>query len=242
MSKLKKLLLTVILLTTFLIPISLYPNNCYAKTKYEKAKVIRIIDGDTIEVSISNRSYKIRLIGINTPESTIRHEPYGKEASNYTKSKLLGKTVYLEKDVSEADKYNRLLRYVWLSMPNSNSDSEIKNKMFNAILVLNGYAQVMTVPPDVKYSNKFLEYQRIAREKKKGLWGLGSSEVGNSKIGNSGIGNSNLGKIVYWTPNGKSYHYSKNCKTLRRSKVIIQGSLKEAIQNGKNDPCDICVK
>jgi len=242
MSKLKKLLLTVILLTTFLIPISLYSNNCYAKTKYEKAKVIRIIDGDTIEVSISNRSYKIRLIGINTPESTIRHEPYGKEASNYTRSKLLGKTVYLEKDVSQADKYNRLLRYVWLSMPNSNSDSEIKNKMFNAILVLNGYAQVMTVPPDVKYSNKFLEYQRIAREKKKGLWGLGSSGVGNSKIGNSGIGNSNLGKIVYWTPNGKSYHYSKNCKTLRRSKLIMQGSLNEAMQKGKKDPCNICVK
>lgn len=47
---------------------------------------------------------------------------------------------------------------------------------------------------------------------------------------------------MYWAPNRKSYHYSKNCKTLKRSKVILQGSLKEALQNGKKDPCDICAK
>lgn len=79
-----------------------------------EATVSRIIDGDTIELSDGS---KVRLVGVNTPESTNRTEEYGKEASNYTSSILEGKKVWLQKDVSDADRYNRLLRIVWLDIP-----------------------------------------------------------------------------------------------------------------------------
>ncbi len=193
--------------------------------------VTRVIDGDTIEVRMSGETYKVRLIGINTPESTTRVEPYGKEAAEFTKSQLLGKKVYLEKDVSETDKYGRLLRYVWLKKPSELTDSEIRTKMFNAILVLEGYAQAATYPPDVKYAEYFAKYEAEARENNRGLWALeGKTE------------SQNLDRIVYWTPNGKSYHYSKDCPLLQKSKTINQGTLQEAIDIGKSDPCNYCVK
>jgi len=193
--------------------------------------VTRVIDGDTIEVEMRGETYKVRLIGINTPESTTRIESYGKEASNFTKSQLLGKKVYLEKDVSETDKYGRLLRYVWLKKPSEPTDSEIRTKMFNAILVIQGYAQAATYPPDVKYAEYFAKYEAEARENNRGLWAL--EEKTKSQ---------NLDRIVYWTPNGKFYHYSKECQTLQRSKVIRQGTLREALDAGKSNPCNYCVK
>ncbi|HOP82050.1 MAG TPA: thermonuclease family protein [Fervidobacterium sp.] len=192
--------------------------------------VTRVIDGDTIEVEMRGETYKVRLIGINTPESTTRIESYGKEASNFTKSQLLGKKVYLEKDVSETDKYGRLLRYVWLKKPSELTDSEIRTKMFNAILVLEGYAQAATYPPDVKYAEYFAKYEAEARESSRGLWALENSSP------------KNLNRIVYWTSNGKSYHYSKDCPLLQKSKTINQGTLQEAIDIGKSDPCNYCVK
>jgi len=193
--------------------------------------VTRVIDGDTIEVEMRGETYKVRLIGINTPESTTKIEPYGKEASNFTKSQLLGKKVYLEKDVSETDKYGRLLRYVWLKKPSEPTDSEIRTKMFNAILVLEGYAQAATYPPDVKYAEYFAKYEAEARENNRGLWALEEKTEPQ-----------NLDRIVYWTPNGKSYHYSKDCPLLQKSKTINQGTLQEAIDIGKSDPCNYCVK
>lgn len=193
--------------------------------------VTRVIDGDTIEVKMNGGTYKVRLIGINTPESTTKVEPYGKEAAGFTKSQLLGKKVYLEKDVSETDKYGRLLRYVWLKKPSELTDSEIRTKMFNAILVIEGYAQAATYPPDVKYAEYFAKYEAEARENNRGLWAL--EEKTKSQ---------NLDRIVYWTPNGKSYHYSKECQTLQRSKVIRQGTLREALDAGKSNPCNYCVK
>lgn len=96
----------------------------------EAVTVARVIDGDTIELSDGR---KVRLIGVNTPESTNRTEDYGKEASNYTQSKLEGKQVWIQKDVSEADRYDRILRLVWLAIPTNDMDeTEIRDKMFNA--------------------------------------------------------------------------------------------------------------
>ena len=83
---------------------------------------------------------------------------------------LYGKTVYLEKDVSETDKYGRLLRYVWFQVPNDFSENEIKENMFNASLVLNGYANATTYPPDVKYTNYFNKFEKTARNENIGLW------------------------------------------------------------------------
>ena len=127
------------------------------------AQVLRVIDGDTIEVSIDGETYKVRYIGIDTPETKHPEKPVewmGPEAAAQNEKLVGGKTVILEKDVSETDKYGRLLRYVWVG-----------DLMVNAELVRLGYAQVSTYPPDVKYQDLFLQLQREAREAGRGLWG-----------------------------------------------------------------------
>lgn len=127
-----------------------------------QATVVRVIDGDTIEVDIEGRLCKVRYIGIDTPETvhpTRGEEPYGKEACAKNKELVEDRIVELEKDVSETDKYGRLLRYVYV------------NGLFvNAELVRLGYAQVATYPPDVKYQDLFLQLQREAWEAGRGLW------------------------------------------------------------------------
>ena len=132
----------------------------------ERARVTRVIDGDTIVVLIGGTEYRVRYIGIDTPETvhpTRPVQPYGPEASEFNKKLVDGETVFLERDVSQTDEYGRLLRYVWLG-----------DELVNAVLVREGYAQVATYPPDVKYQHVFLELQREARDKKRGLWRTGS--------------------------------------------------------------------
>jgi len=149
--------------------------------------VSRVIDGDTFEAKVDGKTERIRLIGINTPEIHGKIEKYGKEASNYTKKQLEGKKVYLELDVQHRDKYGRLLAYVWLSQPTTLDDKSIRSQMFNARLLLNGYAEQMTVPPNVKYANKFTVYVREAREAKRGLWGATQQQA--STTANKGTTN-----------------------------------------------------
>ncbi|MBU8877970.1 thermonuclease family protein [Bacillus sp. FJAT-29790] len=168
----------------------------------EAYMVARVVDGDTFVLSDGR---KVRLIGVNTPESTTRTEVYGKEASIYTTENLNGKQVWLQKDVSETDRYGRLLRIVWLDIPTNDMDeNEIRSKMFNAELVLNGYAEPSTYPPDVKYSEHFRKFAREAREAGTGLWAFG--EEGTTKgdfdtkkdatnsSGSASAGGSTLGK------------------------------------------------
>jgi len=139
----------------------------------EEVLVSRVVDGDTVELKDGR---KVRLIGVNTPESTTRTEEYGKEASNYTTEKLEGKTVWLQKDVSETDRYNRFLRLIWLEIPKDDmNEEEIRTKMFNADLVLSGYAEPSTYNPDVKYSEYFVKFAREARENGTGLWAYGEN-------------------------------------------------------------------
>lgn len=144
-------------------------------TGYEEATVERVVDGDTVVVEITGRSdgpgagmadvgeeYRLRLIGIDTPESVKPGTPiecFGKEASAAAKALLEGADVKLVKDVEEADQYDRLLRYVYL-------DSE----MANARLVANGYATAYTYPPNVRHSELFVQLEREARERDRGLW------------------------------------------------------------------------
>ncbi|MFM1525229.1 MULTISPECIES: thermonuclease family protein [Helcococcus] len=142
----------------------------------EKALVKRVIDGDTIEALVNGEYKKIRFILVDTPET--KHpkkgvEYYGKEASNFTKNQLEGKTVYLEKDVSNTDKYGRLLRYIWLSPDISKypTHEDFKNYSFNAILLMNGYARLVTFPPDIKYVDEFRKFSQYAYNNKVGLYG-----------------------------------------------------------------------
>lgn len=191
-----------------------------------------MIDGDTFEL---NDGRKVRLIGVNTPESTNRTEVFGKEASNYTKSKLEGKQIYLQKDVSDTDRYGRYLRLAWLDVPSSlDSESEIRSKMFNADLVLNGYAEPATYPPDVRYSEYFRKFAREAREGEKGLWAFG--EEGTTKgdfdkttatsSSNSGNEKSNNSSSSQWNGSTSGQKESfKNCTELR--KVYPQGVPKD---------------
>lgn len=145
-------------------------NNEINTSKYEKAYVNRIVDGDTIEVEINGEKYKVRFIGVNCPENTSKVEYYGKESTKYTTEVLKDKYIYLEKDISNTDKYDRLLRYVWLEIPKDNSEIETKSKMFNALLAINGYAEVATYPPDVKHSLLFKDLVSEARNNNVGLW------------------------------------------------------------------------
>lgn len=137
---------------------------------FTKAHVSRVIDGDTIEVVLDSQKYKVRLIGINCPEYTSKVEYFGKESAEFATNELTSKDIYLEKDVSNTDKYGRLLRYVWLEIPIAVNFDEIKDKMFNAVLLDNGYAMQATYPPDVKYSDMFKDISTDARINSRGLW------------------------------------------------------------------------
>jgi len=121
--------------------------------------VTEVIDGDTIKIE---GGQTIRYIGIDTPETVHPSKPvecFGKEASNKNKELVEGKRVKLEKDVSETDKYGRLLRYVWVG-----------DIFVNDYLVRQGYAYAYTYPPDVKYSDQFVESQQEAKDNNRGLW------------------------------------------------------------------------
>ncbi len=131
----------------------------------EKVYVSKVVDGDTI---IVNEQTTVRFIGIDTPETVDPRRPvgcFGKEASNEVKNLLTGKSVILEKDVSDKDKYNRILRYIYLPM----DDGQLL--FVNDYLVREGFGKVLTYPPDVKFDAQFREAERQAKEKRKGLWG-----------------------------------------------------------------------
>lgn len=150
---------------------------------FEEAKVLRVVDGDTIEIDRGKGKEKVRFVLVNTPETVHPKkgaEFFGKEASNFTKSQLTDKTVYLQKDTSDTDRYGRLLRYIWIERPSSDnpSNEEIKSKCFNAILLAGGYANVSTFPPDVKYVDLFRKIERQARDVNVGLWSQ-SFEINN---------------------------------------------------------------
>ena len=128
----------------------------------EKATVKRVVDGDTLVISTGER---VRLIGIDTPETVKPNSPveyFGKEASAFSKSKLDQQTIYLEKDISDTDKYGRLLRYVYLA----------DGTFFNLLLVREGYANAVSYPPDVKYGQVLRQAEKTARANEKGLWRL----------------------------------------------------------------------
>lgn len=126
--------------------------------------VISVVDGDTFKINYDGEEAKVRLIGIDTPESVhpdkTKNTSYGKEASNYTKNLIERKNIKLEFDVSKTDKYGRLLAYVYLE----------NGEMLNEKLIKEGYAQIATYPPNVKYADKFKSLQEEARKNKVGFW------------------------------------------------------------------------
>ena len=148
-----------------------------------KAKVERVVDGDTMIVSFvfdDGSKYlkeRVRFLGVDTPETVHPNKPvqyYGKEASDFTKSQLTDKIVWLQTDVNPKDRYDRMLAYVWLKEPTAKDledEASIRENMYNARLLLDGYAQLMTIQPNSRYANLFVHFQREARQENKGLWG-----------------------------------------------------------------------
>lgn len=129
------------------------------------AKVATVIDGDTVKLE---NGEIVRYIGIDTPETkhpTKGVQCFGKEASEKNKVLVEGKIVRLEKDVSETDRYGRLLRYVYIEHTTTNSALFV-----NDYLVREGYAFAATFPPDVTYAEQFHTAQQEARMANKGLW------------------------------------------------------------------------
>ena len=138
-----------------------------AATRGIEALVFNVIDGDTIDVLIEGQRYRVRYIGIDTPEMGPPTEPLAGEATRRNEELVGGQVVVLHKDVSEADRFGRHLRYVWVG-----------DDMVNARLVRDGYARVSTFPPDVAHASTFLQYEREAREAGRGLWAQEEAPVG----------------------------------------------------------------
>jgi micrococcal nuclease len=132
----------------------------------QTVRVIKVVDGDTIKLE---NDQTVRYIGIDTPEVSQGKECYADEATNRNKELVLGKVVRLVKDVSETDRYGRLLRYVYTG-----------DVFINETLVFEGYATAVTYPPDVKYSELFREAERQARQYNRGLWGSCGDENNSS--------------------------------------------------------------
>ncbi|HEY83418.1 MAG TPA: hypothetical protein G4O01_09085 [Dehalococcoidia bacterium] len=122
----------------------------------QTAKVIRVIDGDTIVIE---GNYRVRYIGIDTPEIRPVPEAYGLEAWQANRELVEGKEVRLERDVSETDKYGRLLRYVY-----------VDDILVNAELVRRGLAEARAYPPDTKYQDYLEKLEKEARAAGRGMW------------------------------------------------------------------------
>jgi len=141
----------------------------------EERRVVRVVDGDTFDAGRGAAAARVRLIGVDAPESSPNEKAFrdasrtgtdiativamGKEAAAFAKRHLAGRIVGLEYDVQRYDRYGRTLAYVWAGP-----------EMFNVVIVREGYARVYTVPPNVRYAHLFVACEREAREARRGLW------------------------------------------------------------------------
>ena len=162
----------------------------------ELYEVVRVIDGDTILVDIDGTEKTVRYIGIDTPETVHPEKPvqcFGLEASAKNKELVEGAIVRLERDISDTDKYGRLLRYVYIG-----------DTFINYELVAGGFARSLTYPPDVAHNDVLRAAETAAREAGRGLWGEAcrSAALPNESSGSCNIkGNiSSSGNKLFHSP------------------------------------------
>lgn len=126
--------------------------------------MVSVTDGDTVRVLLDGREVRVRYVGIDTPEVGEGAEPFGEEATAANAALVDGQTVTLERDVSETDRFGRLLRHVWI-------ETDAGWVLVGRELLRQGLARVVTFPPDVKYHDDvLLPAQAAAREAGIGLW------------------------------------------------------------------------
>ncbi|MBI4845706.1 MAG: thermonuclease family protein [Candidatus Omnitrophica bacterium] len=162
-----------------------------SEVNYSNIKCVKVIDGDTI---ILEDGEKVRLIGIDCPEASVNDKllydsqitnrnsneiiKMGKKATKFTKNLLENENVKLEFDLEERDKYGRLLAYVFINVTNIKGENYLEYisldeelyLFINASIVKSGYAGLMTIPPNIKYSEMFEKLYQEARENNRGLW------------------------------------------------------------------------
>ena len=194
------------------------------KIKGSLYQVIKIVDGDTIDVQIDDEIKRIRLIGINTPESVDPRKPvecFGKEATEKLTSLLSGEKVYLASDDTQSDKdiYGRLLRYVW----------DEDGFLINEEMIKQGYAYEYTYKTSYQYQNDFKLMQRYAQEMKLGLWADGACEVEAKIFSEATKDNSALpeneiciikGNISF--ESGEKIYHTPDCNSYSKTKIDLE--------------------
>lgn len=196
--------------------------------------VVRVVDGDTIIIDMDGTEERVRMIGVDTPESVApeasRNVPFGKVASEFTKSQLVGKQVSLEYDVSERDQYDRILAYVYLD-----------GKMFNKTLIEEGYARTVTFPPDVKYADELAQLQSEAREAGKGVWeDFESAFPGKDKPKETGLTDHSNAEYA-GNQNSKKFH-TLDCSGVQNisSHNLVHFESRQAAIDSGYAPCGTC--
>jgi micrococcal nuclease len=224
----------------------------------EEGVVVRVVDGDTLVVRVTGREERVRLIGVDTPESVHPRKPveyFAKEASAFTKRMATGKRVRLEAEPanSDRDRYGRLLRYVFLP----------DGTLLNAAIIEQGYGHAYTRYPFARME-AFRALERQAREKERGLWAPGSAPNGTVPLaaasvaaspadadpgsdgsdgseGQPSIGagvdraDGTPGTVVYLTRTGLRYHLD-GCRFLARSRIPVKLGEVEP----RYLPCSVC--
>jgi micrococcal nuclease len=189
--------------------------------------VERVVDGDTIVVKTIG---KVRYIGVNTPEThhpTKGVEYFGREAYAANQRLVAGKQVRLEYDVQPKDKYDRTLAYVYVG-----------NLFINAKLLKDGYAQVMTIPPNVKHADYFRTLQRQAQAEGRGLWGKRAEP----EIWTTAVTTKENSTIVYWANTKSKKFHRPECKWARRinpNNLLKSKDRQQFIKDGYQ-PCKAC--
>lgn len=176
-------------------------------------KVSHVVDGDTIKLE---NGKVVRYIGIDTPETVDPRKPiqcFGKEASNKNKEMVEGKEVRLVKDVSETDKYGRLLQYVYVG-----------DVFVNDYLVQNGFAHSYSYPPDIKFQDQFRKSEEEARNNKRGLWADDAckTETSASTSSQSSSQPSNNTSNVTQSTGSYSCNCSKTCTQMNCAEAQYQ--------------------
>ncbi|HSQ88307.1 thermonuclease family protein [Romboutsia sp.] len=196
-----------------------------------KGIVIDAIDGDTVKVEFENGDIEsVRILLINTPE---KNEKFGSEASNFAYQELNNKTVYIEPDVENRDKYDRLLGYVWYEKDN-------QLKLYNKEIILESLAKVAYVYDSKKYLDTLNEAQESVEYNKLNIWerkGYATNkgykyDMSVYEDRSSSSSSSNSKDVVYTTKSGKRYHLDRNCKGLAKASNIFEKNKEEAIKSG----------